>query len=595
MADASLGLSFPCSTQPVIGLMRQCPDGTPAPWKGRGPWASGHHQQGRALFAEGHGFLYETSGVWPRFSWQVASFGASPTTPTRFALAGVHALVVSRSDRDLKDAMQEAQGVGSTRQLRQCEPREHDVFRCHSWRTVTRGFEPRLVCHHRPAHHTGYIPARFVPSLGTSDTTPWPYLLNNVKERAAWFRTPHVLWPWVLRGPGPGVHSTALDTLVFMIAILTSHATLAYYFRAMHTHSVTWNILPYSSDPFQAWTGFYASHSELKGLARRVSTLLYAGQSVSTRYVWPAPQQHLGLDRALKQLQWPPERSPRWSLRFPSGKHHDTIPGTETPKVRDMYVENLSAGMHGVHKLMASIVQDRTPAHSDPERGGHVGVVFNPLAWTVTTIITLTVDSSWVSITDASGHPVPAQDLLAGPEIKGETTYIRPACADHLPGLSYRHYGIGSTKGAQTGIHEPVATIVSSTQFGRRPWTCAGPGIRHLLRVKNDVATPWRMGPFLDTSSSSLSIPTTVAQKFSKSVRSNHFFTESNRNNDTDLQPISNNYASAPNETAKRPRKPVGMQIVAGELRTEIRQYPYRCARAPPGSCEVRVGGALTG
>lgn len=70
---------------------------------------------------------------------------------------------------------------------------------------------------------------------------------------------------------------------------------------------------------------------------------------------------------------------------------------------------------------------------------------------------------------------------------------------------------------------------------------------------------------------------------------------ESNRNNDTDLQPISNNYASAPNETAKRPRKPVGMQIVAGELRTEIRQYPYRCTRAPPGSCEVRVGGALTG
>lgn len=45
-------------------------------------------------------------------------------------------------------------------------------------------------------------------------------------------------------------------------------------------------------------------------------------------------------------------------------QHHDAIPGTETPKVRDMYVENLSAGMHGVHKLMASIVQDRTPAHS---------------------------------------------------------------------------------------------------------------------------------------------------------------------------------------------------------------------------------------
>lgn len=72
-------------------------------------------------------------------------------------------------------------------------------------------------------------------------------------------------------------------------------------------------------------------------------------------------------------------------------------------------------------------------------------------------------------------------------------------------------------------------------------------------------------------------------------------FMEYHVNSDMDPQPISNNYASAPDETVKRPRKPVGMQIVAGELRTEIRQYPYRCTRAPPESCQVRVGGALTG
>ena len=36
-------------------------------------------------------------------------------------------------------------------------------------------------------------------------------------------------------------------------------------------------------------------------------------------------------------------------------------------------------------------------------------MVYNPLAWTVTTIITLTVDFPKVSITDESGLPVPAQ------------------------------------------------------------------------------------------------------------------------------------------------------------------------------------------
>lgn len=36
-------------------------------------------------------------------------------------------------------------------------------------------------------------------------------------------------------------------------------------------------------------------------------------------------------------------------------------------------------------------------------------MVYNPLAWTVTTIVTLTVGFSSASVTDESGQPVPAQ------------------------------------------------------------------------------------------------------------------------------------------------------------------------------------------
>ena len=36
-------------------------------------------------------------------------------------------------------------------------------------------------------------------------------------------------------------------------------------------------------------------------------------------------------------------------------------------------------------------------------------MIYNPLAWTVTTIVTLTVDFPKVSVTVESGHPVPAQ------------------------------------------------------------------------------------------------------------------------------------------------------------------------------------------
>ena len=58
------------------------------------------------LPSEGHGFLYETFGVRPRFSWHVDPFGASATTPVLFALAGFHAHLISRIDYDLKSDMQ---------------------------------------------------------------------------------------------------------------------------------------------------------------------------------------------------------------------------------------------------------------------------------------------------------------------------------------------------------------------------------------------------------------------------------------------------------------------------------------------------------
>lgn len=40
---------------------------------------------------------------------------------------------------------------------------------------------------------------------------------------------------------------------------------------------------------------------------------------------------------------------------------------------------------------------------------GHSVVVYNPLAWTVTTIVTLPVGFSRVSVTDESGQQVAAQ------------------------------------------------------------------------------------------------------------------------------------------------------------------------------------------
>lgn len=48
-------------------------------------------------------------------------------------------------------------------------------------------------------------------------------------------------------------------------------------------------------------------------------------------------------------------------------QHHDGITGTESPKVKDMYTNNLMYGMFNVKKLMASIIFDMNNAKKDGE------------------------------------------------------------------------------------------------------------------------------------------------------------------------------------------------------------------------------------
>lgn len=48
-------------------------------------------------------------------------------------------------------------------------------------------------------------------------------------------------------------------------------------------------------------------------------------------------------------------------------QHHDGITGTESPKVTNMYMDNLMYGMFNVKKLMASIIFDMNNAKKSEE------------------------------------------------------------------------------------------------------------------------------------------------------------------------------------------------------------------------------------
>ncbi|XP_072802621.1 epididymis-specific alpha-mannosidase-like [Vicugna pacos] len=524
---------------------------------------------------EGHGFLYETFGVRPRFSWQVDPFGASATTPTLFALAGFNAHVISRIDYDLKEAMQQDQALqfvwrGSPSLSAQQEIFTH-VLDTHGY--CSKGFywDGEAVFPDPPKD--GMYPSKDTPVTKTNIESYAMDMLNNIFERAAWFRTPHVLWPWGCDRQffNASEQFVNMDLLLDYINSRTSrfsvsieYATLGGYFQAVYAHNVSWQVhnhqdfLPYSSELLKSWTGFYTSRSGLKGLARRASALLYAGESMFTRCMWPAPHRFLDPAWALKRLQ-----QLRWAVS--EVQHHDGITGTHTPNVTDMLVEHLSAGVQGVHKLMATITQDRTPAHSGPEPGGLFAVVYNPLAWTVTTIVTLTVGFSEVSVTDESGRPVPAQVQKSGDTPPAHDLHVLTT----IPGLSYQHYSIRPIKRAHEDTQEAAATVTSATQFGRRLRGHARHLGRRLVPVKNDCYTV-----FLDQETNLMH--SVWEGQSNRTVRVTQEFMEYHVNGEEEDGLISDNYVFMPKGAAEPAWEAVGMEIVEGRLMTEIRQFFYR-------------------
>lgn len=131
--------------------------------------------------SEGHGFLYETFGVRPQFSWHVDPFGASATTPVLFALAGFNAHVISRIDYDLKDAMQKDKVIAVIR-----------------WSHATRKRQRRKGCHLSPGAETSVRVGRLPLFKGeAADLHPHhgpvqllhpvtPALLQQVKVVSRW-------------------------------------------------------------------------------------------------------------------------------------------------------------------------------------------------------------------------------------------------------------------------------------------------------------------------------------------------------------------------------------------------------------------------
>ncbi|KAJ7427304.1 epididymis-specific alpha-mannosidase [Willisornis vidua] len=479
---------------------------------------------------EGHGFLYETFGFRPQFSWHVDPFGASATTPTLFALSGFNAHLISRIDYDLKADMQKNKKLQFVWQGSPSLSEREEIF--------THVMDQYSYCTPSQLPFSNSIPllssgmwsgfywngfATFPDppkdgvypnmSLPVTDSNLHQYaqtMVANIKERAAWFRTSDVLWPWGCDKQffNASVQYRNMDLLLDYInkhsaefGVTVQYATVGDYFRAVYSRNLTWEIrnsqdfLPYST-------------------------------------------------------------------------------GTESPKVTDMYLTNLMYGVFNVKKLMASIIFDMNNAKKNgevyssvyPKDSGISGakdvdqyvVVYNPLAWNITTFVSVSVSNLAVSVYDELGHPVPAQVQSSAESPSTYDLYILVA----INGLSYRKYSVKPLDGKQS------AFTGRSIKYKRRDITRAGQQGRQLFPVVNNCYQ------VLFDQNTNL-MHSITERETNRTVELTQEFLEYHVNGDTMKGPISDNYLFGPNASALPVSKAVGLELVSGHLMTEIRQYFY--------------------
>lgn len=115
-----------------------------------------------------------------------------------------------------------------------------------------------------------------------------------------------LLCSWLLLGLGHGCSWRSCWMLRWALFLSFSPPPSAFLdmdLAGSTGRALTSSIVSCIAGKLQAWTGFYASLSGLKALARRASALLHAAESMFTRHLWSKYSSALNAYWALEQLQ----------------------------------------------------------------------------------------------------------------------------------------------------------------------------------------------------------------------------------------------------------------------------------------------------
>ena len=300
------------------------------------------------------------------------------------------------------------------------------------WRgSESLGSETDMFTHVLDSHYSSPSDFDFeynAPITDANIATRAANLVSILMQRSTWYRSSHLLVPAGddFRFQNAKVQFDNWDKLIDYVnarnesyGINLRYATLNEYFEAVNKEPIVWPIysqdfFPYADNQDSYWTGFFTTHSDLKGYIRSRAALLRATElyGLSTQVTSTVS----GLSGDPAQVQ-----PLRWATA--EAQHHDGVTGTSKIKVIDMYYEHLADGSDDaialLHQSMGYLVEGTSGVPSFTETATSVDtllpgqvapiVVGNTLGWAVHTVHEFVTTRSNIVIYNGNGQAVRSQ------------------------------------------------------------------------------------------------------------------------------------------------------------------------------------------
>jgi alpha-mannosidase len=208
--------------------------------------------------------------------------------------------------------------------------------------------------------------------------------------------------------------------------------------------------------------GTYTTQAKMKHFNRTSETLLTNAETFSTLSTLSGARYNgSDLEEAWRKLLF--------------NQFHDILPGSS---IREVYIDatetHQQAQRIGAHLLNTALDQLSSTINTSPLKKGKAVMVFNPLAWERTDLVTLALpdgDTADYAVFDANGREIPSQKH-ASDKYKQVILFV----ADRVPSTGYKTYELRKHKPS------PAATML----------TCSSSGLENdFHRITIDADSGW--------------------------------------------------------------------------------------------------------